>query len=53
MKSRSFPASPGVHALEVQTGEFEPWETRVRVHIGDTAKVYVDLVLKQPADSIR
>ena len=51
MKSLTFQASPGSHALEVQTGEFEPWETRIRVRVGDTVRVFVDLVLKQPADS--
>lgn len=45
-----FQASPGSHALEVQTLEFEPWETRIRVRAGDTLKVFVDLVLK-PTDS--
>lgn len=51
MKGVIFQASPGVHALEVETGEFQPWEKRIRVLVGDTVKVYVELALKQLSDS--
>ena len=52
MKGRRFQAAPGVHAVGIRTAEFLPWETRIRVRIGDTAKVYVELALVPPADSI-
>jgi serine/threonine-protein kinase len=51
MKGLSFPATPGRHNLEVQTDEFEPWETRLVVRLGDTTRVDVELVLIQPHDS--
>ena len=50
-KGRVFQASPGSHALEVETGEFEPWETRIRVRLGDTLKIRVELALRQLSDS--
>lgn len=40
-----FPARPGRHTLQVVAGEFEPWESRIRVTIGDTLTVPVVLVL--------
>ena len=52
MPARLFQASPGGHDLEIETGEFEPWETRITVRAGDTLRVTVDLVLKTPSDSL-
>jgi hypothetical protein len=51
MKGLTFPAAPGRHNLEVQTDEFEPWETHITVRLGDTTRVDVELVLIQPHDS--
>ena len=51
MSDTIFQASPGTHNLEVETGEFQPWETRIRVRAGDTLRVNVELVLKPPPDS--
>jgi hypothetical protein len=53
MPARLFQASPGGHGLEVETGEFEPWETRITVRVGDTLRVYVELTLSTPSDSVR
>jgi len=53
MPTRLFQASPGGHGLEVETGEFEPWETQITVRVGDTLRVYVELVLKTPSDSLQ
>ena len=47
MKGSVFPASPGRHTLQVMTDEFEPWESRIRVQLGDTLTVEVELVLIQ------
>lgn len=47
VKGLVFPAQPGRHTLQVVTDEFEPWETRVRVTLGDTLTVEVELVLIQ------
>jgi hypothetical protein len=52
MRARLFQASPGGHGLEVETGEFEPWEIRIMVRVGDTLRVDVELVLKTPTDSL-
>jgi len=52
MRSRLFQASPGGHGLEVETGEFEPWEIQITVRVGDTLRVDVELVLKTPTDSL-
>jgi serine/threonine protein kinase len=51
MKGLIFPASPGSHNLEVETSEFQPWETRIRVRLGDTLRVNVELELKPQPDS--
>ena len=53
MPTRLFQASPGGHGLEIETGEFEPWETRITVRVGDTLRVAVELVLKTPSDSLQ
>jgi type II secretory pathway pseudopilin PulG len=53
MPTRLFQASPGGHGLEVETGEFEPWETQITVRVGDTLRVNVELVLKPPSDSLQ
>jgi serine/threonine-protein kinase len=53
MPARLFQAPPGGHGLEIETGEFEPWESRIRVRVGDTLRVNVELVLKAPSDSLR
>jgi hypothetical protein len=53
MPTRLFQASPGGHGLEIETGEFEPWETRIRVPVGDTLRVFVELTLKTPSDSLQ
>jgi serine/threonine protein kinase len=45
VKGPIFAASPGRHSLEVQTDEFEPWESKIRVRLGDTLIVEVELVL--------
>ena len=47
MKGSVFPASPGRHSLQVMTDEFEPWESHIRVQLGDTLTVEVELVLIQ------
>jgi serine/threonine-protein kinase len=48
MRGSVFPASPGRHTIQVITDEFEPWESRIRVQLGDTLTVEVELVLVQP-----
>jgi len=48
MTGRIFEAAPGRHGLEVETGEFQPWEQRITVRLGDTTKVDVELVLIEP-----
>ena len=53
MPGRIFQASPGGHGLEIETGEFEPWETRITVRVRDTLRVDVELLLKTPTDSLR
>jgi len=53
MPAKLFQASPGGHGLEIETGEFEPWETHITVRAGDTLRVNVDLMLKTPSDSLR
>ena len=53
MPARLFQASPGGHGLEIETGEFEPWETQITVRAGDTLRVNVELMLKPPSDSLR
>jgi hypothetical protein len=45
MRGRLFQATAGEHNLEVETGEFEPWETTIRVRAGDTLRVNVELIL--------
>jgi serine/threonine-protein kinase len=52
MPGKVFQASPGGHGLEIETGEFEPWETRITVRTGDTLRVNVELMLKTPTDSL-
>jgi len=52
MPAKLFQASPGDHGLEIETGEFEPWETRITVRAGDTLRVNVELMLKTPTDSL-
>lgn len=51
MPGTVFPASPGRHTLQVMTDEFEPWQSRIRVTLGDTLTVEVELVLIQPGNS--
>ncbi len=51
VRGRVFPASPGVHTLEVETAEFQPWDTKITVRAGDTLRVRVELELKPPPDS--
>jgi len=51
VKGMIFPAAPGRHSLEVQTVEFQHWQTGIRVRLGDTLTVEVELVLKQQSDS--
>jgi len=46
LRTRVFPAAPGEHDIEVETLEFKPWATQVTVTLGDTAKVEVELELK-------
>jgi serine/threonine-protein kinase len=48
MRGRMFEARPGRHGLEVETGEFQAWETRITVKRGDTLRVEVELVLPEP-----
>jgi hypothetical protein len=52
MSGWAFPAPPGIHSLAIASSEFQPYGTRIRVQIGDTAKVYVELLLKPSGDSI-
>ena len=52
MPGKVFQASPGGHGLEIETGEFQPWETRITVRTGDTLRVNVELMLKTPTDSL-
>jgi len=47
VSGRLFSASPGEHDLQVETAEFEPWDTTITVRAGDTLRVRVDLILKQ------
>jgi hypothetical protein len=51
VRGRVFPASPGLHTLEVETAEFQPWDTKITVRTGDTLRVRVELELKVPPDS--
>jgi hypothetical protein len=37
--------TPGRHRLEIQTGEFQPWERTLTVRAGDTLRVSVELEL--------
>ena len=50
MNSRIFAATPGQHNIEVESDEFQPWERRVVVRLGDTLKIFVELELR--ADSL-
>lgn len=52
-RSRLFRAAPGEHNLEVETGDFQPWERRITVRAGDTLRVQVDLVLLPLTDTTR
>lgn len=45
--SRTFTASPGAHTLEIESSEFQPYERRITVRLGDTTRVYVELELKE------
>jgi hypothetical protein len=49
--SRVFSAQPGSHDIEVETGEFKPWETTVNVLSKDTLRVRVELELIEEGDS--
>lgn len=44
--ARTFALAPGTHTLEVESSEFEPFERRITVRIGDTTRVFVELELK-------
>ena len=43
--------APGEHHVRLESSEFETWDTTIAVRAGDTLRVRVDLVLKQPVDS--
>ncbi len=43
---KTFAARPGSYNLEVETGEFQPWEKKITVRAADTTKVRVELELK-------
>ncbi len=45
-RGKTFAARPGSYNLEVETGEFEPWEKKITVRVADTTKVRVELELK-------
>jgi hypothetical protein len=49
--SRTFTAAPGSHLLEIETSEFEPWERRITVRVGDTTRVFVELILKEEPEN--
>jgi len=51
MNSRLFSATPGSHNVEVEADEFEPWERRVMVRLGDTIQVMVELNLRPQPES--
>jgi hypothetical protein len=39
--------APGRYTLEVETTEFQPWERRITVRVGDTVRVFVELELAE------
>ncbi len=51
-RGRIVQAPAGDHVIEIETGEFQPWDTTVSVRAGDTLRLRVELILK-PDSTLR